>query len=208
MDDERPDGRLPARVYWVRRAVVLIVLVAVVALVVWVVGLLTGDDDDAVVGDAPETSESGQAPTTEETTAIAVGTEDCAPAAVGLTIVADAASYPEGALPTFTVTIANTGPAACLIDAGDAQREVLITSGDDRIWSSRDCAGADTQARELLLGPAGSDTAADTTTVQWSRSRSAPGCPGDQAEALSGTYSTAFTVGTVAAAGPAVFVLD
>jgi hypothetical protein len=176
----RPAGSLPARVYWVRRFVVLAAVLAVVLIVAWIVPFVVGK-----VGAAP------------------VGPQPCAAGALGLTLAADAASYPAGALPTLSVTIVNNGPTECVVDAGEAQREIVITSGTDRIWSSRDCATGVALTRELLLAPG----APDATTVQWQRTRSAAGCPGDHPAALKGTYSATLTLAG-ASSPPVVFVLE
>jgi len=193
----RPAGSLPARVYWVRRLVVLAAVVAVVMVAVWVVPFVAGK-----VGDLfSSTTSAAPGPTT--TSAPPVGPQPCAAEALGLTLAADGASYAPSALPTFTVTLVNNGPAGCVVDAGEAQREIVIMSGSDRIWSSRDCASGDALTRELLLAPA----APDATTVQWQRTRSAAGCPGGQPKALKGTYSATLTLAGVSSQ-PAVFVLE
>ena len=75
-------------------------------------------------------------------------------------------------------------------------------SGTDRIWSSKDCAPADSSARSLLLAPA----ASDTTQIAWNRVRSAPGCPAGQAAAKAGTYQVSVTLAGTSG-GPVVFRL-
>jgi hypothetical protein len=192
----RPEGSLPPRVYWIRRAVVLAVLAAVVVLaVVGVRALVTGDDD----AEAPPTATTGSpAPEDEETEA---GTPACAPASLRVEMAADATAYPVDALPTFTVRLTNTGDAACLVDAGEAQRQVLVTSGSDRIWASTDCAAGD--PLQLLLAP----DQTDERQVQWDRVRSVEGCAEGQAEALPGTYQAVLTLAGVSAE-PVVFGLE
>ncbi len=78
----------------------------------------------------------------------------CDPASVAIAMTADATTFAPGVSATFTVSITNTGDEACLVDAGEAQREIVITSGSDRVWSSRDCITPGTETRTLLL-PAG-----------------------------------------------------
>lgn len=197
----RPEGSLPPRVYWTRRVVVLVVLVAVLALLVVgvqalvrAVGSGADDADPTADGAAPATSES---PPAEEET----GTPTCEPAALAVEMAADAASYPEGALPTFTVRLTNTGDAPCLVDAGGAQRQVVVTSGSDRIWATTDCDPG--EPLQLLLGA----DQADERTVQWDRNRSVEGCAPDQAAALPGTYQAVLTLAGVTA-DPVVFGLD
>ncbi len=197
----RPSGSMPARVYWVRRAVVLIALVAVVVLVVVGVKALTGGTDDTA--EAP-TGGQGTAPTGAEASAPAdEGTPVCDAATLGLSLAADATSYPSGALPVFTVTLVNNGADACLVDAGDAQRSLGITSGSDRIWVSTDCVAADAAPLQLLLGAGQSDE----RQVQWDRNRSAEGCPGGQEAARPGTYQAVLTLAGVTTE-PVVFGLE
>lgn len=193
----RPEGSLPPRVYWIRRAVVLVVIAAVVVLaVLGVRALVTGGaGDDAA---APPTTSGAPEPEPEESEA---GTPACAPAALQVEMAADATAYPAGALPTFTVRLTNTGDAACLVDAGEAQRQILVTSGSDRIWASTDCAAGD--PLQLLLAPG----QADERPVQWDRVRSVEGCAGGQAEALPGTYQAVLTLAGVSAE-PVVFGLE
>lgn len=193
----RPEGSLPARVYWVRRAVVVLVLVLVVVLaVLGVRALLGGGGDDGAA--SPTDAGTTPAPTDEETTE---GTPVCEPGAVGLEMTADATTYAAGALPTFTIRITNTGEATCLLDAGDAQRQVLITSGSDRIWASTDCAMGETL--QLLLAPG----QVDERQVQWDRSRSVEGCAPDQPAAQPGTYQAVLALGGVSTE-PVVFGLE
>lgn len=192
----RPAGSLPPRVYWVRRFVVLAAVVAVVLVAVWVVPFVAGKVGDLFSG----SKGAAPAPTTS---AAAAGPKPCAAEALGLTLAADGASYPASALPTLTVTLVNNGPAGCVVDAGEAQREIVVMSGTDRIWSSRDCASGAALTRELLLAPG----TPDSTTVQWQRTRSAAGCPGGQPAALKGTYSATLTLAGVSSQ-PAVFVLQ
>ncbi len=182
--------------YWIRRAVVVLVLVLVVVLAVFGVrALLGGGGDDAA---APTGGATTPAPTEEETTA---GTPACEPGAIGLEMTADATTYPAGQLPTFTIRLTNTGGTTCLLDAGDAQRQVLITSGSDRIWASTDCATGETL--QLLLAP----DQVDERQVQWDRARSVEGCAPNQAAAQPGTYQAVLALGGVSTE-PVVFGLE
>jgi len=171
-----PVGPRPSRVYWTRRIVVAVVLVAVVAVVVVLVRIaLAGSTDRAGANVRPAGTSTG--PTT--------GTpQPCPASAVGLTVTADATTYGAGVHPTFTVTVTNTGTVPCTLDAGDAARQVLITSGADRIWSSADCPDP-AAAKKLLLLSAGQPYVA---AVPWDRVRSAAGCPTGLPAPRAGTY--------------------
>lgn len=155
------------------------------------------DPADPAVDPAAQAPAPDPAATTKSS-----GPQACAPEALSVTLQADAVSYAAGAKPVFTFTVANTGKVECLVDAGDAQREVVITSGPARVWSSRDCAGADTQSLELLLDAGQSDQRA----VQWDRVSSVPGCPGGT-NAGAGTYVVSASLLGVTSA-ETVFVLE
>ncbi|WP_066585915.1 hypothetical protein [Cellulomonas timonensis] len=197
----RPAGPLPSRVYWTRRFVVLGLPLLVVIVVVWAL-LGRGGTPDADNVNADGSGEQEPVDGAEDEPADPGAPQACAPEALALTLAADSASYAAAAIPTFTVTLANTGEVDCLVDAGSGQLEIAIVSGEDRIWSSRDCpAGA--AERKLLLGPGQSDV----TQVQWTRVRSAEGCATGLPAVKSGTYSATLTAAGAASA-PQVFVLD
>ena len=210
MGAQQPTPRLPARVYWVRRLVVLGIPLLVVVLAV---ARLTARGDGGtpspaaqttttaasavVAGTAPSTPPASTAPTTE-----AGGVPDCGAAELTLAMAPTAESFGPGAPATFNVTITNKGSVTCLVDAGEASREILITSGADRVWDNRDCIVAGTETRDLLLPGGG----ADATQLAWDKVRSAPGCPANLPAPGAGTYSAQFTLAG-AAAPPAVFGL-
>lgn len=212
-----PVGPRPPQVYWVRRLVVLALLVGLVAVVAVLWGVLgrgaaTADgadggsgDGTTVAGDGADAAADGTAEAAGDAAAEAPPTEAgppvCAPADLTLVLSSDARSYPAGVTPTFTVSLTNAGAVACTVDASAAQRDVVVTSGSDRIWSSLDCP-ADATPNLLLLEPGARTDAA----VPWARTRSAAGCPADLPEPRPGTYSAVVTtLGATSAA--AVFDL-
>ncbi|WP_136518384.1 MULTISPECIES: hypothetical protein [Cellulomonas] len=194
MTDRNVPRRLPARVYWVRRFVVLGLPLLLVVLLVWWLTGRGGDDARAAAPSASPTA-GQEAPAAAPTTPAAQAADglppECAPEQLGLAVSPGGETFTDGAEPTFEVSIENTGTEPCLVDAGDASREVLVTSGSDRVWSSRDCLPAEVPERTLLL--AGGQ--ADVTQLAWPRVRSAEGCPDGLPAPGDGTYSATVTVG-------------
>lgn len=182
--------RPPARVFWVRRLIALAVLAVLVVgvyllgsfLVSTVKGLLPTGEPATQAQDEPS------APTTQA--AQAPGPQPCAPEAVGIALTADATTYAAGTNPTFTVHLETTGSVPCTVDAGEALRQVVITSGDDRVWASTDCVAADAPGRLLLLEPG----FPDETPLTWTRVRSAEGCPDGLPAPRAGTYQAVATI--------------
>lgn len=186
--------RLPARVYWVRRALVLVVLgvlgtgvvLGVKAFLGWMVPALRGP---YASGAQPTSTSPG-------------GVGSCDPGALRLAIVPAAQTFAAGVTPSFSLTIDNIGTDACLVDADDLHRQIVVMSGDDRIWSNQDCDPAD-GSRTLLLAAGESDT----RQFAWNLNRSAQGCPAGLPSPNPGTYLASFTVGGAQTA-QATFTLD
>ncbi len=192
----RPVGPQPARVYWIRRG---LVVGAVLAVIIFVSTLLGGGSGGG--GGAADAKATPGASAPADTGSDPSRT--CAAGDLTLVVAADAAAYAAGVNPTFAVTITNTGKSPCTVDAGDAAREVLVTSGADRIWSSLDCTPADAPERVLLLAAGASD---GPTAVAWSRVRSDGQCTADLSPPRAGTYHVvAKLVG--AESQPATFTL-
>ncbi len=191
------ERRLPASVYWRRRFVVLgIPGLLVVMLVLWLAN--QGGGSTVTTAHRATTSPAASPPPSPSpsprtsTPPANGGVASCVAPALTVGITPDQVSVPAGATPTFTVTIKNGGNTPCVVDAGELHREVVIVSGNDRVWSSKDCASAKSPARTLLLTPG----MTDTSHVAWNRVRSAPGCPGNLPAPRPGTYQA-----TVALAG-------
>lgn len=195
-----PVGPNPPRVYWVRRLLLLVAFglaVAAVAAIVWLVALRPGS-----AGARPG-SQPKPGPPSSAVAGRTIGAPvDCRAADLRLTLAATAAQYPAGAKPVLTASVTNAGTAPCTVDAGDVSREVVISSAKDRIWSTKDCAGA-AASRQLLLDVG----ARNTVDISWSRNRSAEGCPSGLPAARAGTYQATATLLGVTAT-PAVFSLQ
>lgn len=207
----RPVGPQPARVYWVRRLLLLLLVVGLVTAAAVATGA-TGDGDGTAAVDDGEAGAAStpDAPAAEGAAADAPAAEEpgdaaaaCPPERLAATLVADAASYPAGATPTFTVTLTNAGDAACTVDAGLANQTVVVTSGADRIWSSADCPADVSGERLLLMAPG----AAEAMPLAWPRVRSDEMCSADLPEPRPGTYTAVAVVAGVQSA-PVVFALE
>lgn len=188
-----PVGPRPARVYW-RRRIILLALLAVVAIVAATMlngrGAAQAAQDPA--GD-PGTAAQTPDPQTTEGADSTAGPVTCGAGSLSITLTADQRTYPAGANPVFTVTLTNTSDASCVVDAGEASRGILITSGSDRIWSSLDCPASENAERKLLLPAGGRDESA----VTWSRIRSAEGCADGLPAPKAGTYQAVASVAGV-----------
>ncbi|MCU1432583.1 MAG: hypothetical protein JWP95_1688 [Actinotalea sp.] len=213
-----PVGPQPQGVYW-RRRLVLLLVVVLVAAVTW--AIVSGGRSGAVeqdAGDVTDTAgesagagaDAGSDPAVEgaavEGAAVeapveapvdaSAGPPGCTPADLAVTLGTATRLFAGEEQPVFAVGITNTAAGACTVDAGDAAREIVVTSGADRIWSTLDCP-VESPARLLLLEPG----ARDEVQVTWPRVRSAEGCPADLPVPRAGTYSAVLTVlGTTSAA--------
>ena len=123
----------------------------------------------------------------------------CTSAEVQITLTADSSSYRLGRTATFDIGITHIGTLPCTIDAGNAGRQLVITSGEDRIFSSGDC---DSGSTPLLLAPGDQYPG----SVAWATNRSAPGCPADLPAPAAGSYQAVVTAGTVSSA-PIAFTI-
>jgi len=180
-----PVGNQPSEVYW-RRRIVLVVAVLVVVLVGWlaikaVAAAAPGSEPEPAVSTTPQPSVS---PEPEETgSAAAMGA--CTADDLQFTLAAKPNPVPADQQPKIAVTVEHVGTAPCLLDASADSTTLLITSGDDRIWFSRDCpAEAPLIDKEWLLEPGMTREA----TVAWPRIRSAEGCAAVNSEPGAGTY--------------------
>ncbi|MFD1845403.1 hypothetical protein [Arthrobacter flavus] len=204
--------RVSPKVYRRRRTVVLVLGLILAGVLVWggiaIAGLIGngGNTDDAVTAPtgsaqpspsslpsepAAEVTES--APPTESpapTVAPSPSEPGCGPEQAEVSASTDADAYAPEENPVLTLTITNTGEVPCPINVGTSQMEFLVTSGEDRIFSSADCQeGAEDLNRDIP--PGGSEEANFT----WERNRSAPGCQAVEANPTPGFYNLSVTLG-------------
>jgi hypothetical protein len=204
----RPHGRLPARVYWFRRAMVLLTALALVF----------------AIGRMLNGSGSGSSDARARVTAGSPSPTSSTPGAVGpLPVQATRATGRSTAAVTPTVLAAPTGPCAvdeitvdptvphpvaagrvalvleltgiqpaCTFTVSSRTLVAKVTSGTDRIWSTQDCPGAIKAATVVVRS-----AAPTPVSVTWSGRRSDAECSRSTAWALPGYYHlTAAVIGS------------
>ena len=116
----------------------------------------------------------------------------------------DKAAYGPGENPMLTLKVTNGGTMPCEVNIGTSQMEFLVTSGPDRIFSSRDC-----QAKSEDLVKVIAPGASETANFPWSRNRSVEGCQPIEAKPGGGGAYYIFTAKLGSKASPkAVFQLN
>ncbi|RYU14488.1 hypothetical protein [Nocardioides iriomotensis] len=209
MSAMRPRGHLPARVYWVRRTLVLAVALGLVFGIAQLLGGSTGASDDEaarVVGAdrTPTQSPQGQAATADDRpsqqagprgtkgrkpkktkTPLAVPTGPCRNEEVVVEPKLKEAAY-AGSLVHVRLKLTTTGNPACTWTVSPETLVVKITSGNDRIWSSQDCPDAVPQTDVVVR----KDVPAKVD-LGWAARRSDTGCTPQRGWAQPGFYHVA-----------------
>ena len=199
----RPVGPEPAQTYWLRRAVVAAAVLLVVVLLLQLLGGGDGDEDRLASGPTASASpgttpgpvstpgaSASTGPSATPDPSASASAAACTDDVLQVVAAADAESYAVGEQPRLELRITNSGQTPCSRDVGQAEVELQVVSGDDRIWSSDDCAPGG-EAKVTVLQPG----AVETSTVTWPGTRSLPGCQGDDEPADAGTYRVIGRVG-------------
>ncbi|MET0989586.1 MAG: hypothetical protein ABWY54_02965 [Glaciihabitans sp.] len=178
---KNPVGPQPSKVYWRRRLIVGLGLVAVIAVIILLfvrpgadqtapdtTGAVTATDDPAADTEAEEDTDAGTDPvaTPAPETSTADGT--CDESDITVEAKTDATTYAAGVNPMLSLSVTNTGEEACTMSVGTDVQEYRITSGEELIWSSKDCQESPV-ALEQELAPG---TPVDSTPFSWDRTRS------------------------------------
>lgn len=194
-------------------------LVAVVlAIILIVVQLVGGGDETPTPSASGTTSESPDAtsespsstpsetPDAEPTTASGNGTT-CLPNAIQVTAITDRDVYGPTEQPQVSLSITNVGSVACDVAAGSDVQEYVVTSGADRIWSSRDCQmNPVADVRTIEPGQTLS-----TAPFAWDRTRSSADTCDQQRSAVSGggaSYHLEVTIGDFTSTETKQFILN
>jgi hypothetical protein len=145
-------------------------------------------------------SPSASAP---EPTPTPSATPSCNQNLVTVSASTDKAAYGPGENPLLTLKVTNGGTMPCEVNIGTSQMEFLVTSGADRIFSSRDCQ-AKSEDLVKIIAPGASETA----NFPWPRNRSVEGCQPVEAKPGGGGAYYIFTAKLGSKASPkAVFQL-
>ena len=181
-----PVGPHEPRVYWTRRAVLLLAAVVVLVLVS-AYGCSGGSAHPAASrGTPPPTASSTPSPTAS------TGTAGCAKSDLSVVASTDASTYAAGVLPHLSVTIRTSGSVACELPARGISWEIV--SGTDTVYTTAGCPPA--ARASFTLRPS---HPARTGRI-WDRHRSLPGCTSPGAAAAPGTYQLWVTVDGVRSA--------
>jgi hypothetical protein len=172
----RPVGPHEARVYWIRRAVVVAVIVVIV---IAVIELLPGGGSAKPAGThhtpPPKTTTSSSPPTTTTVAA-------CDPTVIKLVLSTDSDTYTAGQSPKLVGTFRNPSSTPCTLASAAANENWRITSGNDKIWSTKGCSTS-TASAQLKIKAGGSKT----VSITWDGHRLETGCTEGSA-ALPGEY--------------------
>ncbi|WAB84284.1 hypothetical protein OVN20_01530 [Microcella daejeonensis] len=206
-----PVGPQPPQVYWRRRLIVGLGLLAVIVIIVLII-VRPGSGDPEPTAASPAPSETAAPEASEEPAADAPAEPPadptaCTPDQVEVVAVTDADAYGAEQLPLLSLTIRNLTSTACTMEAGTDVQEYVITSGADRIWSSKDCQ-TDPVAAPITLE---SEQELSTSPLQWSRTRSEAGVCDVQREPVragGATYRLSVSVGGFASSTDKAFLLN
>ncbi|MET0134773.1 MAG: hypothetical protein ABW215_14420 [Kibdelosporangium sp.] len=116
----------------------------------------------------------------------------CPDTAMQVAVELGAPQYKVGQRPELTLVVVNAGPVVCTRDVSRGLRELVVTDGANRIWSSNDCYSV-TQLDSRILR-AGERLVFE---LRWAGRTSAPGCPAKRANVRAGAYSVIGRLGAL-----------
>jgi hypothetical protein len=148
---------LPPSVYRRRRLAVFGGLLALVVVIVLIIVRPGFGETAQPGGDEAEMEEEVAAPP-----------PPCTASQISLTAQTDASRYNPGDFPQLWLKVENVGFADCELEVGALAQEYLITSGTDRVWSSKDCQEGGEMSK-IVLKPG---ETRETSSIVWDRTRS------------------------------------
>lgn len=198
-----PRGPLPARVYWIRRSIVVLLALLLVFVIGKALTSFGGGDGggsnpaasnvsdkksadptplSGVAGAGPTVGVTPTAKSKKRATPLSVPTGQCQDEDV--TVTSTVTRINGGGRATLPLKLTTAG-GACTWRVSAKTVVVRITSGNDRIWSSQDCTRA-IPTTDVVVRPEGEKPA--TVNVAWSGRRSHVGCSKGTAWADPGWY--------------------
>jgi hypothetical protein len=155
-------------------------------------------------GAAPAPRDSPSATPSSAPTPTPTPTPTCNQNLVTVSGSTDKPVYGPGEKPLLSLKVTNGGTMPCEVNIGTSQMEFLVTSGADRIFSSKDC-----QAKSEDLVKTIAPGASETANFPWGRNRSVDGCQPIEAKPGGGGAYYIFTAKLGSRASPpAVFQLN
>ncbi|MFM9919117.1 hypothetical protein [Lacisediminihabitans sp. H27-G8] len=160
-----PVGPQPPKVYWRRRLILGLGALAVIVIIILII-VRPGSGSPSPAG----TTKPGASPSVTPSAAASAPAAGapCVPAKVKLVAVTDKTTYAATEQPQISMSITNTGAADCTINLGSTQQELIVTSGSETIWDSKDCQTAPVDT-PVTLKPG---VAVTTPAIAWDRTRS------------------------------------
>ena len=187
-----PVGPENTRVYWTRRAIVLVAVVAVVLSTMWA---FWPRPPAVTAVPAPATTTPAQSaaatPASSATTTVKpsvtpsptpTGPVTCVPTNTRLTV-AGFQEVKAGKKQVFTLSAANDSADACILAIKPSTYRLTITSGADKIWTTAHC-DRWLPAKTVTLKPGQQQE----FTVTWPMLRSKAGCKTTKDAVRPGTY--------------------
>jgi hypothetical protein len=159
---------------------------------------------ESTAPDAPAPSDSPSAATSAAPTPTPTPTPSCNQNLVTVSASTDKPAYGPDEKPLLSLKVTNGGTMPCEVNIGTSQMEFAVTSGPDRIFSSKDCQA---KSEDLIktLAPGASETA----NFQWAQNRTLEGCQAIATKPGGGGAYYIFTAKLGSKASPkAVFQLN
>jgi hypothetical protein len=211
---KHPVGPQSANVYWRRRLAVGLGLLAVLIIIFLIVmkpGASGGEPKSttppAATDAPPKAPKAAAAATIPDQTTTADGAA-CDPKNVKVEALTDGVDYAAGQKPQLSLSLTNTGPKSCVLNAGTSQQVFTVSSGSDVFWKSTDCQSNAVDA-QVTLKPG--TPVSSSAPLSWDRTRSAPGtCQAPSrrtAPAGGASYHLTVSVAGVESPSPKQFLL-
>lgn len=152
---------------------------------------------------SPSATSASPSPSSSASPSVSASASDdgCDPARVVVSAETDRQNYGPGEDPVLSLVVRNEGPEACTVNVGTSQMEFVLTSDEERVFSSTDCQH-DSQDLERTIEPGGEERA----TFEWSRNRTVPGCTVEK-DPGAGTYALTTRLGA-RSSSPVSFTLQ